>query len=183
MAKKPTSTSALEPAALGAKPAKKPKDPTNALRKSKADLSARFKVDDRGIVRDPGPFEGQPLFVAHFFEEEIADEEFTDQYGRAVAVVIPDAADGNVFDGLVGVGALWIFETDAGFVLSRVFGDDEAERGAREEVFADGGEASEEAEEEEGSESEDGDEPDEPEGEGDEEEPDDEPDDEGEPES
>lgn len=177
MAKKP----AAEPAAPEPKPTKALYNPTVVLRKAKADLLTRYKVDDKGVIRDPGPFEGQPLFVAHFFEEEIADEEFTDQYGRAVAVVIPDVPDTNVFDGLVGVGALWIFETDAGFVLSRVFGDDEAERGAREEVFAAGGEAAENAEEE-GEEASEGDDEGEPEGEGDEEEPDDEPDDEGEPE-
>lgn len=133
-----------------------------ALRKAREEVAAQYKVSGNGIVRDPGPLEGQPLYVAHYFDAEEADEEFADEFSRDVAVIFPSDDDRVVFpelswggtSGVVNVAALWIWETDSGLVLSRAFMSEAEEKSARDEIDQarddegeDGGEEGEEDDE------------------------------------
>lgn len=142
-----------------------PKSPPSAAKKrreletSRTDLEEEYKIAGNGIVRDPGKYEGQPIFVAHYWEAEVSDEEFEDEFGRDVAVIFPEEIDRQVFPELgqdvehgAFVAALWIWETESGLILGRAFTTEAEEKSARDEIeqaVDDDGDPDEDSEEEE----------------------------------
>lgn len=149
----------------------KPKNPhaaaRRAIEKARTELQEQYKTTANGIIRDPGPFEGQPLFVAYYYETEAADEEFVDDYERDVVIIFPDDDDRAVFLEIAAAGAtaLWIWEDESGRILSRPFAVLVEERSARDEIAQNiddetaDGDAEEEPEEDEEEEDEAPDEP------------------------
>lgn len=105
-----------------------------ALLKAREDISERFKVSGNGTIRDPGPFEGQPLFIVYYYEEETADDEFEDEFARDVVFIEPDALDRETFPELQGIACLWIWEGDSGHVHSARYSTLAEEKSARDEL-------------------------------------------------
>lgn len=112
-----------------------------ALEAARDELIKQYKISGNGIIRDPGPFESLPIFVAHYYEEEIADEEFVDEYERDVVMITPDELDRQIFPELGNVPGqgiiyhcLWIWEDESGRVHWRGFTTPAEEKSARDEI-------------------------------------------------
>jgi hypothetical protein len=85
-----------------------------------------YKVDEHGIIRSPGKFEGEPSWVPEYWGmvlEGMSDESFEVGNGVEVDIFILDGNDDLVeTDGYYAV-ALW--ENEMGFVYHATFNNEQ----------------------------------------------------------
>jgi len=75
-----------------------------------------YQVDSNGVIRRPGKFEGEPLYVPYFWErgtEGFADLDENGVFGFEVL-----NADTVIFPELEGINTLALEKSDSGFVHS-----------------------------------------------------------------
>lgn len=83
---------------------------------ARAAVLAQFTVDEHGRIRNPGKFEGEPLFVPHFwdvFMDGCHDDEAED---GAVIFFVTDE-DRAEFPELGTQAKVTLFQRDDGFVV------------------------------------------------------------------
>jgi len=81
---------------------------------TRQEVLSQYKVDDHGIIRDPGKFEGEQLYVPYFWDAFMnggADEDD----GEVMSFDVGDE-DRKEFPELVGVARVQLQESDTGFV-------------------------------------------------------------------
>lgn len=81
-----------------------------------------LKVDEHGMVRSPGKFEGEPSFVPELWDQDGEDETVidpdTEQETRVFYITFDDAE--RLGHGLKAGNTVWLTEDDQGFVNSVV---------------------------------------------------------------
>lgn len=82
---------------------------------TRAEIEREYKVDERGIIRSPGKFEGEPVYAPHFwsvFLEGGADEDDGENLYFDVST-----GEANEFsDWLADVQRVVLYEDEQGFV-------------------------------------------------------------------
>lgn len=76
----------------------------------------------KGIVTNPGKFEGEPAYVPYFWElglDGMADEDFTDVGGAVYAFDITED-DKIFFPGLLKYKRIELRESEVGFVSAKL---------------------------------------------------------------
>jgi hypothetical protein len=79
-----------------------------------------YEVVD-GIIRSPGKFEGEPVYVPAFWEdvlEGFADEEGEDEDGTVISTIVVDEDDVKAFPELKDIRRVSLWEDSQGFVRS-----------------------------------------------------------------
>jgi len=82
------------------------------------ELLDTYDVDSRGVIQSPGKFEGEPLYVPHYWDMsgDGSCDMLTWSDGSTVYVVTLDATDYAEWPELTGVHALAMQESESGFV-------------------------------------------------------------------
>lgn len=87
---------------------------------TRADIMEQYKVEN-GIIRSPGKFEGEPVYVPCFWD--IALEMGSDEMGENDEdVFYPTDEDRKHWPELGGVRVLILWESSDGFVCSKIRG-------------------------------------------------------------
>jgi len=84
------------------------------------EVMKQYKVDQNGIIRSPGKFEGEMLYIPHFwgaFLDGMAD----DDDGKTLSFNV-DAEDIKEYPELTGVHRVTLVEDDTGFVHGKAIG-------------------------------------------------------------
>lgn len=130
----PTEEPAAEPPAeQPTKPITPPAaEPSEEDVKAVAALKDEYEVDERGVIRSPGKFEAEPLYVPFLWQKSLdggADEEVYDGE-TPVQVFNIDDADRKLFAdldaNLEGVAVVTLMETEQGFVNAETYDTAEA---------------------------------------------------------
>jgi len=92
---------------------------------TRAEILSRYDTHD-SIVVAPGKFEGEPIYVVHFYEQMLdggGDETFYGNDGNdiPVEVFVVAAGDRTEFPELDDTAVLWLWERSDGFVERREF--------------------------------------------------------------
>jgi hypothetical protein len=83
---------------------------------TRAEILSQFTVDERGTIRDPGKFEGEPVYVPAFYDAYMNGCPDDDIDGVLYFDVTPE--DVAEFPELQGVGTVTLYVGDDGFVNS-----------------------------------------------------------------
>ena len=87
---------------------------------TRRDIESSYTVDANGIIRSPGKFEGEPVYVPYFWDAYL--EGFADEDDGEVLTFRVTAEDRAEFPELDGVTTVRLWETDQGFVYSETDG-------------------------------------------------------------
>lgn len=93
------------------------------------EILAAYKVDANGIIRSPGKFEGEMLYVPYFWDmalQGFSNMEFDDEDNRTDAFTI-NADDRALFPELGDAARIELFESEQGFVYTQTFDANEVE--------------------------------------------------------
>lgn len=84
-------------------------------------IMAHFTIDQDGIIRTPGKYEGEPLYVPYFWaQNDSADDQVQDE-GVPVDIFKVTADDRLSFPELADIAVVTLWEREDGFVCSRQF--------------------------------------------------------------
>jgi len=80
-------------------------------------------VDDHGIIRSPGKFEGAPRYLPYFWDMSLdgASDDAYDVCGIPTDFFIVDNADRAAYPELEDIYALSMWESDQGFVYHKTY--------------------------------------------------------------
>lgn len=85
----------------------------------RSEILSDYNVDEQGIIRSPGKFEGEMLYAPHFYEfaneGEITDT-MEDGWGFFASILDVTDDDLREFPELTGITRVGIVEHDNGFV-------------------------------------------------------------------
>jgi hypothetical protein len=79
-----------------------------------------------GVIVNPGKFEGEPTFVAHYYDEALdgrEDDWFMDEDDTHVSVYFPTDVEKAEFPDLKDVACVYVWERSDGFVQHTSFTD------------------------------------------------------------
>lgn len=80
-----------------------------------------FRLNELGVIQDPGKFEGEPIYVPFYWDmglEGFADEDETDGDGGNRYTFYLDDQDKAVWPELGSATRLHLSETETGFIYS-----------------------------------------------------------------
>lgn len=86
---------------------------------------AKFSVDEYGIIRDPGKFEGEPLYVPVFWESVLdgsAEDWYRGEGLPTTSVIELSDEDRAAWPELGGAAYIALEESNSGFVSSELWG-------------------------------------------------------------
>lgn len=82
------------------------------------ELLEQYELNEAGLIRSPGKFEGEPIYVPYFWDkglEGCADYDSGPVFGFEV-----DTSDLELFPELEGITVIALEESDSGFVCCNV---------------------------------------------------------------
>ena len=95
---------------------------------TRSEVAAQYNVNSKGIIRSPGKFEGELLYVPHFWEVVLeggaADEFQPEDGGPLLSMVLVTDEDRHQFPELEEQRKVWLGESDQGFVEEYVRPED-----------------------------------------------------------
>lgn len=89
----------------------------------RVDIEKEYKVDEYGLIRNPGKFEGECLYTPYFWDfvmNGVEDRYYFDEDGTPVSEFLVTKEDIDEFPELEGVRIVAIREDDVGFVYCEV---------------------------------------------------------------
>lgn len=78
----------------------------------------RYRVQN-GLIRNPGKFEGEPLYVPYFYDFYLEGGGEAEEEDGGYRITI-EAQDIQAFPALAGFTTICLYEDDAGFVYHRL---------------------------------------------------------------
>lgn len=84
--------------------------------KTRAEMAAEFEVNQFGLIKTPGKFEGEPLYTPYFWNAHLNG--LADTYDGEFVTFRINREDLREFPELEGYDAIWLWETSDGFVIS-----------------------------------------------------------------
>lgn len=90
---------------------------------------ANFDVDEQGVIRSPGKFEGEPLYSAYYYDmmmNGFGDDYYVPEDDRIYTVFVPGDEEVAEFPELADIVGVIGFETDQGFFHVESYDDTEA---------------------------------------------------------
>ncbi len=85
---------------------------------------SEWTVDRHGVIRDPGKYEAEPLYVAYFHElvlDGASGDTIYDEYDTPIDTFDIDDDDRAAFPELGGAVHIAVWENDQGFVSHKLF--------------------------------------------------------------
>jgi hypothetical protein len=79
----------------------------------RTDIEAEYTIEN-GVIRNPGKFEGEPIYAPYFWDALLNG--FADSDDDGVAVFDIEASDIEQFPELANVERIALYESDQGFV-------------------------------------------------------------------
>lgn len=83
---------------------------------TRAEIAKEYNVEN-GKITSPGKFEGEPVYVPHFWDCVLDGEGYDDADGDDAIRVNIEPEEFEEFPELLGYKSVTLWETDNGFVL------------------------------------------------------------------
>ncbi len=83
---------------------------------TRQEICEAYDVDNRGVVRSPGKFEGEMLYVPHFWDQGLEGAASEDENGMFFFVIDDD--DRKVFPEIDDIYGIALGETESGVVYT-----------------------------------------------------------------